>query len=120
MPHLTFEYTSNLASLDIKLCLRELNQVLVDSGQFEEIDIKSRALRFDDFFIGTNPEQRAFIHLKLSLLNGRSIEVRRDLSARLLERLHQLCDDQAMLHVQLCVEVLEIESGAYAKTALVA
>lgn len=117
MPHLTLEYTSNLVNLDIKTCLLELNRVLVESRQFEEVDIKSRAIRLDDFLIGTTFERRAFVHLKLSILSGRSAEVKRELSAKLLERLRRLCNVGEPLHVQLCVQVLEIERDTYSKDA---
>lgn len=115
MPHLTLEYTSNLVSLDVKKCLLELNNVLVSSNQFDEIDIKSRALKFDDYVVGVSPERRAFVHVKLAMLSGRSAEVKRQISVALLERLRQHCAIHDELHVQLCVEVLEIEREAYTK-----
>ncbi len=116
MPHLTLEYSGNLADLDVEQYLLELNRTLVASGEFEEIDIKSRALRFDHFVIGTAPEQRAFIHAKVAILQGRSPEVRRALSGRLLERLQQLCHGASRHQTQLCVEILEIERDSYAKS----
>jgi 5-carboxymethyl-2-hydroxymuconate isomerase len=118
MPHLSLEYTSNLTNLNVNRFLHELNRVLVDSGQFEEIDIKSRAVRFDDFLIGLSPEQRAFVHLKLSIMSGRTMETKRELSGRLLERLRELCESDVGLHVQLCVEVLEIERESYSKSVI--
>ncbi|HYD94473.1 MAG TPA: 5-carboxymethyl-2-hydroxymuconate Delta-isomerase [Noviherbaspirillum sp.] len=117
MPHLTLEYTGNLAGLDVRKCLLELNRVLVSTNQFDEIDIKSRALKFDDHAVGVHPERRAFLHAKLSLLSGRSTEVKREISAALLESLRQLCVAQDQIHVQLCVEILEIERESYAKAA---
>lgn len=117
MPHLTLEYTSNLVNIDVKQCLVELNKVLVATNQFDEIDIKSRARKFDDYAVGISPDHRAFLHAKLSLLNGRSTEVKRQISAALLERLRLLCVPQGQLHVQLCVEILEIERETYTKAA---
>jgi len=108
MPHLTLEYSANLETLDVPRCLLELNRALVASGQFAEVDIKSRALRFDEHAVGVVAEPRAFIHVKLSLLSGRTVDVKRRISATLLECLRQLCGNENRLHLQLCVQILEI------------
>jgi 5-carboxymethyl-2-hydroxymuconate isomerase len=94
------------------------NSVLIDSGQFQEIDIKSRAVRLNKFLIGSSSEQRAFVHVKLSILSGRSAEMKRELSRKLLERLQKICNPDQMFHIQLCVEVLEIDWDCYSKTVI--
>ncbi len=119
MPHLTLEYSANLTRLDADFTatdlLLKLNQRLMQSGEFTEIDIKSRALRFDEVCIGTNPAQRAFLHVKLAILQGRTEQVRQQLSAALLEVLQQnvaACDE---LDIQLCVEIQQLERASYSK-----
>lgn len=116
MPHLTLEYTPNLPAFDAKAVLWQLNASLVASGQFEEIDIKSRALALETFAVGSEaPLQRAFVHVRLALLSGRTQAVKRELSERLLSVLQVLQVWPADLHVQLCVEIQEIERESYAK-----
>jgi 5-carboxymethyl-2-hydroxymuconate isomerase len=115
MPHLTLEYTNNLPALDVKQALLKLNQALLASGQFEEIDIKSRAIRLDDFLVGTSSGGRAFIHLRLSILSGRSLQVQQALSASLLHAMRECCADLHVGHLQLSVEVLEIDRKIYSK-----
>ena len=46
MPHLTLEYTGNLAELDVRRTLVSLNTALMESGHFEGRDIKSRAFGY--------------------------------------------------------------------------
>jgi 5-carboxymethyl-2-hydroxymuconate isomerase len=118
MPHLTIEYSENLPQFDASNALMALNQALVASGQFEEIDIKSRAIRFSHFLVGTATANRAFVHAKLAILSGRSIEVKQELSKSLLSTLNGVCDWPATLQVQLCAEVQEIERKSYAKMSV--
>jgi 5-carboxymethyl-2-hydroxymuconate isomerase len=118
MPHLTVEYSNNLSEFKAETALMALNQALVASGQFEEIDIKSRAVCFDAFLVGTSPKGRAFVHAKLAILTGRTIETKQALSSNLLAALKVVCAWPEELQVQLCVEVQEIERLSYAKTSV--
>ena len=119
MPHLTLEYTRNLAALDAEALLWKLNAALVASGHFEEIDIKSRAVPLDTFAVGTEASLgRAFVHVRLAILSGRSAAVKRELSDQLLVVLQTGTAWPASLHVQLCVEVQEIDRPSYAKASI--
>ncbi len=118
MPHLTLEYSSNLHQFDADATLMAMNHALVASGHFEEIDIKSRAIQMGCFLVGTSSTGRAFVHAKLAILSGRSVETKQALSNRLLAALQAACAWPATLQVQLCVEVLEIERQSYAKTSI--
>lgn len=115
MPHLTLDYTENLASLDLDRTLLALNETLVASGHFPEQDIKSRACRLDTWRIGTAPADRAFVHVKLAILSGRSPEIKSALSAVLLETLRAAVRGTGQHELQLCVEVIDIDRASYAK-----
>lgn len=117
MPHLTVEYSSNL-SLQARELLLQINESLAETGHFKEVDIKSRAFRFDDVVIGTAPAARAFLHARLVILKGRSTEVKRELSERVLAVIQAAQAWPQGLDVQLCVEVLEIDKETYAKAHL--
>ncbi|GAB2880180.1 5-carboxymethyl-2-hydroxymuconate Delta-isomerase [Pseudoduganella ginsengisoli] len=118
MPHLTIEYTSNLPQFNANEAMLVLNQALVASGHFEEIDIKSRAVPIDAFLVGTSLDGRAFVHVKLAILSGRSVQAKQELSATLLHVLKEACAWPPDTHVQLCVEVQEIERESYAKSSI--
>lgn len=119
MPHLHVEYSDNLRDLDVDRLLLRLNHALVGSGQFaDELDIKSRAVALASFRVGIAPLARAFAHVKLAILSGRSAEVKRQLSASLLEVLKEAIPARAGLDVQLCVEVLDIDRDSYSKVHL--
>ena len=119
MPHLHMEYTANLTQLNADLALIRLNNTLVGSGQFgAEFDIKSRAIKIEHFKVGTALGDRAFVHVKLALLSGRSAEIKKQLSQSLLAVLQELCEWPVGLEVQLCVELLDIDRESYSKTAI--
>ncbi|EJM69148.1 5-carboxymethyl-2-hydroxymuconate isomerase [Pseudomonas sp. GM49] len=119
MPHLHMEYTANLTDLNADVALMRLNNTLVASGQFAaEFDIKSRAVKVETFKIGTALAERAFVHVKLALLSGRSAQIKKQLSESLLEVVRELCEWPSGIEVQLCVEILDIDRDSYSKTAI--
>lgn len=120
MPHLVIEYSENLASLDPMACLSAANAALVASGQFEEADIKSRAYRVTAFRVGAEHAGRAFVAARLSILSGRSLETRQDLSQRVLQALRQHLPTATGLSTQVSVEVVEIDRSTYAKCVVAA
>ncbi|PWB34684.1 5-carboxymethyl-2-hydroxymuconate isomerase [Pseudomonas sp. SDI] len=118
MPHLHLEHSNNLNELEVDKVLLRLNHALVASGQFDnELDIKSRAVCFDEdhFRVGVAPLPRAFVHVKLALLSGRSAEVKRQLSAGLLDVLKDTVKAPEGIDLQLCAEILDIDRDSYAK-----
>jgi 5-carboxymethyl-2-hydroxymuconate isomerase len=118
MPHLTLEFTKNLSGFDAQKALLHMNEAIFGSGHFDEVDIKSRAIPLDCFVIGTSPDNRAFIHARLAVLSNRPPAVRQALSTMLLQELSGLLPEHPGLHVQICVEILEIERDTYSKTVL--
>lgn len=118
MPHLTLEYTNNLATINAGRILLALNHALVASGHFKEMDIKSRAIALDTWHVGVTTAPHAFVHVKLAILSGRPPEVKSALSNALLRVLSESCKDLAGHPVQLCVEMLDIDCASYAKEVL--
>jgi 5-carboxymethyl-2-hydroxymuconate isomerase len=116
MPHLTFEYTGNLAKLDLLPALKKLNLSLADSGEFEEADIKSRALRLDDFVVGTASADRSFVHVTVAILSGRSPAIKARLSHALLGVLKEIFRPLDAANLQLSVEIQDIDRDSYAKS----
>ncbi|WP_434515731.1 5-carboxymethyl-2-hydroxymuconate Delta-isomerase [Dechloromonas sp. ARDL1] len=118
MPHLTLEYTRNLADFDPVQALAALNEAMFDSGLFGESDIKSRALGLDDFQVGVHDTPRAFVHVRVAMLSGRTDEERKALADSLLAALTPLVAGQKVGEVQLSVETAELHRPSYAKAVL--
>ena len=117
MPHVVLEYSANvIETVDHVALFRELHHAVLDLQAFPQSDIKSRAMRCSDFFMGDGNPQDAFVHLRFSLLAGRDISVR--------QRLVQTCvrvlttyfaQSMAQLNCQVTVEVREMDRATYAK-----
>lgn len=116
MPHVHIEYSDNLPGLDGARLLSQVNRVLVDSGQFEPQDIKSRIRSCGCYLIGLG-EAQASLHLELRLLSGRLPEVRRQLSAELAQALTEALGPRPSsgLPVQVSVDVVDMDRASYSK-----
>ena len=66
----------------------------------------------------TSSAPRAFVHADLAILSGRPLDTRRELSASVLAVLQAQCSAPAGVHLQLSVQVLEIERDSYAKVSV--
>lgn len=134
MPHLTLEYSANLATLaptfNPAAALAAINRAAFASGLFGEADIKSRALACEQFCIGVEAAPRAFAHLRVALLSGRSGEERRQLAAQLLAALKTTVNGEngqnsgpagapiSGSEIQLSVETCDLDRPSYAKDML--
>ncbi|MCD9087730.1 5-carboxymethyl-2-hydroxymuconate Delta-isomerase [Stenotrophomonas sp. SY1] len=115
MPHLTIEYSSNLGNALAPALLHAANGALMRTGQFQEADIKSRAIAFDDFAIGSTDTARAFVAAKLSILSGRTAQTKREIAQALLVALEAAIAADG-LELQTSVEILDIDRDSYAKS----
>lgn len=115
MPHFTLEYSANLTDLDVTRCLAAVNGALAASGHFQEVDIKSRAFRADCFLVGVQAQGRAFVAGRLAVLTGRTEDTRRQMAEIALQALQPCVAAVPGLHIQVSVEVVEMQRDIYAK-----
>jgi len=120
MPHLTIELTENTRlNCSQEELLDEVNAALLASGQFQEADIKSRCITLQVYRQGTEARERAFVHARLCILDGREVAVRRALGQAvcdvIAEAVRPLADGG---EVQVSVEVVEMERASYAKQVI--
>lgn len=119
MPHLTLEYTDNLNDFDAPRALLAVNGALAASGLFADADIKSRAHRLSDYRIGTAEAERAFVHIRIALLGGRSEAQRKALAdatlGALQEAMGKALERKQGREIQLSVETVDIDPASYAK-----
>ena len=119
MPHLTVEYSRNLAGFPEAQVLTELNQAVTSSPEVaDEADLKSRCVVHDSYAIGTAPAQRGFVHAQLRLLSGRTPEAKKDLSGRITTVLRSLTPRPTGMLVQLSVEIVDMDRPSYVKERL--
>lgn len=78
-------------------------------------EVKSRAICQPDYVIGLADASQAYLHAKVSLLTGRSVELQQEISQLLLSTLEQYLPPQSQVKVQICVEILEMQKATYSK-----
>ncbi|WP_454738158.1 5-carboxymethyl-2-hydroxymuconate Delta-isomerase [Cupriavidus necator] len=118
MPHLVIELTENTRlNCSPDELLDEANAALLASGQFQEADIKSRCITLQTYRQGVDAVERAFVHARLSILDGRDTAVRQALAQSVCDVIAEAVRTGADsgLNVQVSVEVCEMERATFAK-----
>ncbi|MGF1742846.1 5-carboxymethyl-2-hydroxymuconate Delta-isomerase [Vibrio profundum] len=110
MPNLILEYSNSVDErVNVQGLLEDLHQEVLSCGLFEKSSVKSRAIRYHNWLVGEHNDSQDFIHLRIELLEGRSIEQKTDLSQRLINALAELAS-----HVHsLTVDVREMEKASF-------
>jgi 5-carboxymethyl-2-hydroxymuconate isomerase len=117
MPHLTLEYTNNVGSeIDFHEIFTAFHGILVDVGSIDIGNCKSRAILLDDYLIGAGSPKGAFVHLEVRLLEGRSVDVKREMGSRFLELLGEyFATPLAKSELQITVQIMEMQKDGYFK-----
>lgn len=120
MPHLIIEYTPGLFEpADLAPTLDEVNRALVASGAIRnETDLKSRLVALDAFRVGIEHGSRGFVYAQLRVLPGRDQATRSAMTACVSDVLRRRCRRPAGMHVQISVEIVEMEKASYTGTVL--
>lgn len=109
MPHLMLEYTDNLHdAFNPRQTLFKLHKSLVSKHFCEPEELKSRAIKLNDYLIGDGSVERGFIHLRFA---QRATLPEED-KQRLMEALHeQLCQciGSPAIPVQITTESIDLQ-----------
>ncbi|MBS0626105.1 MAG: 5-carboxymethyl-2-hydroxymuconate Delta-isomerase [Verrucomicrobia bacterium] len=116
MPHLTLEYSSNVREREFKPLFPRLHHVLTSVASADLDSCKSRALECSDFLIGNGDSRNGFVHLKIFMLEGRSLAVRQEVGKKMLHLLSEFFSHSVKeLNFQITVEIGEFLRNLYFK-----
>ncbi|WP_455555376.1 5-carboxymethyl-2-hydroxymuconate Delta-isomerase [Comamonas sp.] len=119
MPHMHVEYTSNLQGVNEGALMEALNNAVCSHATVaDEADVKTRIAKLNDYRIGLNNAGRAFAHVELRLMAGRTPEVKKELSDRIAAVLKAQIPAQNGLEVQLSVDIADMDKPCYFKGKL--
>ncbi|MDX1416086.1 MAG: 5-carboxymethyl-2-hydroxymuconate Delta-isomerase [Candidatus Promineifilaceae bacterium] len=111
MPHLTLEYTDNL-DFDSQSLLARLNDAMLATGAVNRKGLKSRALRLSEYRIADGFEGYRFVHLSILVKEGRSLDIRQEMTRRTMEILEETFKDQFEDgYISLSVDLKEMVTG---------
>ena len=115
MPHLVIECSQPLApSLANESAKHTLHDVLLASGQFGANDIKIRTQSYDSYLVAG--AQGDFAHVTLWLLDGRSEDVKSELSTSLAKAVQALIAPAGAC--QVTVDVRDMAKATYSKVLI--
>jgi 5-carboxymethyl-2-hydroxymuconate isomerase len=117
MPHFVLEYSDNiLEEVDFKEFFKRLHTLLVEAGPFNLSDIKSRAIRHQEFYVADGQESNAFVHMTLSIFKGRDLGIRQAVGEKLLAFLQEeFARSLQKLNCSYTVEIREMDKQTYFK-----
>lgn len=119
MPHMYVEYSNNLQGIDEGALMQALNTTVCSHATVaDEADVKTRIASLADYRIGLNTAGRAFAHVELRLMAGRTPEVKKELSDRIAAVLKAQIPAQSGLDVQLSVDIADMDKPCYFKGKL--
>ncbi len=89
MPHIVVEYSENLTpAVEKTQLLTFMHKLVIDSGLFAPEAVKARGIGFTHYVL--TPPDKSFLHISLSILEGRPIEARQMLSQKMFDLATQL------------------------------
>ncbi len=117
MPHCILEVSNNIVEIvDRQKLLLQINNCLADTGLFNLNDIKSRFIIHKDYVIGDGDKKCAFVSLNVSILSGRSQEIKNMISNKCLDLLKlAFTESLKKLKFSLTVQISELEKDSYAR-----
>ena len=109
MPHIVVEHSADLSErIDIPQILIELHEALAAQG-IDKARIKTRAVPLAHTVVGVEGEEGCMLHVTLLLLEGRSVDLRKQLGGAL----HEIALAAAPENCAVTLEVREMVKDTY-------
>ena len=115
MPHVKLEYTENIEwNNPIQDIFHKLQTVLVQHARVKPENCKSRATELKDFHCAGKSHSGGFIHLEISLLSGRTEEVKTNIGKECSRIIQSFIKNIA--EIQVSVELRDMDRNGYFTT----
>ena len=113
MPHVKLEHTENMTPSKIKPIFNQLINILIENALVKKENCKCRAIQISVYDTGNNDSDH-YYHLEISLLKGRSKEIRQKIGQMSLESLkYYFADNDIKNNKQFSVEIREMNPKNY-------
>ena len=116
MPHVTVEYTENVAeAFDRRAFAAGTHEALVRIAGGRAGGCKTRFVPLGETFIADGADGHAMIHVAIGILSGRTPEVKRELTEAVLALLHKHTAAVPRVELQLSVELRDLDRETYVR-----
>ena len=109
MPHVVIEYSANVEQFAEAVPIA--HDVMIQSGLFTTEDIKTRSYAAENFLVGKKGNQGRFVHVTISILEGRTTKQKQALSEAMRDA---LCVPLKEVD-QLSIDIHELIKDTYRK-----
>lgn len=111
MPHFVIEYSANLEpDFDVRAMVDAVHKCAAESGLFKLGGIRVRTLRHEIYKVADGNPENAFLHVRASILEGRSVEQREALGNTMIAAADAVLKHAASKRgLALSVEIGEID-----------
>ena len=110
MPHLILEHSANVLEKETFLTLFEkCHHLLAETLPTERKSCVSRAIEYDQYYVGEGRPNSAFIHVAVKVKAGRTAEVLKKTGEALLAAVKEHClASSKQLLLKVSVEIVEL------------
>lgn len=118
MPFIQIDYTNNLVdqgAFEPCVLVQEMNRTLLATGQFGDDDIKTLARGSDVYARSSQARNKAFMCVTVSLLSGRTHEVKHEISMAVMEMLRAQVKAIDGLETQVSVNMRDMDRDSFVK-----
>ena len=118
MPHLIMEFSNNLGGTkELDPLLKELHTIVGTADSVDIETVKSRLCEHGHYYVGADNSRRAFLHVTLKTLPGRTVEWQRTVG----EKMHQAAKKFVAsrlpgVNCSTTIEFMELDERTYFKT----
>ena len=121
MPHIKLEHTNNITADIILKLFNNLKTILIDVAGIKKENCKCKAIYIPIYQTGTSDDLHNFMHLEISILEGRSEKVLQHIGEQSLQILkkHFRGGETQNNSNQYSVEIREIKQNNYFTTNLI-
>ncbi len=115
MPHITLEYSSNiLEKNNLKPLFSSIHQILTEALPTKLEACKSRAIKYEEFYLADGSENNAFLHLNIKVMKGRSVELINSIALKITSLLKEYFSKSSKaLNLQITLEMDELQPTYY-------
>ncbi len=109
MPHVIIELSANVIENNLSNLLVNIHNLLTQKLPTQREGCKSRIIRHQDYVIGNNDSQNAFVHVTIKILKGRTKETLDDVANAIMQQLKIIFKDSySRLNLQFTIAIEEL------------
>ena len=117
LPQILLEYTANLSKpIDLGSMINELHNEIQNLCDVESEKCKTRVKVLNNFFIGQNQEDKAFIYLEIRIFEGRTQETKKVLAKSAINLIeNSFAINIKKFSIDITIQIIDINKANYFK-----